>query len=80
MDVIKKNSPISNIVQENKELDSICADLGVEVIKFLPSPKVQSTDNNKAGYLAKHATAMLKIYKRHLNGDNTAPIKEIFTD
>jgi predicted secreted protein len=63
------------ILQLKNELDEICNDLGLQDIHFTVSPKAK---NASIIDLTKHAICMLKIYKRHLEGDKTAPIREIF--
>lgn len=68
---------ISQLFPEITELDAICAELDLEEIKYLPSPKEQ---NGNYSELATHATIMLKVYKRYKAGDMTAPIEEIFAE
>lgn len=67
----------STILKEKEELEAVCKELDLKDIKYLPSPKAQ---NGNISDLTRHATMMLKIYKRHIDGDTSAPIKEIFTE
>lgn len=67
----------TKVKKEVQELDAICADLGVKEIKYLPSPKVGKVN---FGELAKHAAEMLGIYKKHIEGDKNAPIRQIFVE
>ena len=74
MSLINTSSPI---VQEKQELEAVCAALELKDIKYLPSPKEK---NGNISDLTKHATLMLKIYKRQIDGEDGAPIREIFAD
>ncbi|HSW96977.1 MAG TPA: hypothetical protein VLF89_04070 [Candidatus Saccharimonadales bacterium] len=73
------NASENNIVQEKQALDSVCKELGVIDIKYLPSPKESA--HVSISDLAKHATTMLRNYKKYLNGDKaSSKIEEVFID
>lgn len=65
------------LLEKKKELDDLCKELGFIEINFLRSDKVEEKEQNLLK-LIDHAIVMLKIYQRKLNGDKTAPIREIF--
>jgi hypothetical protein len=59
-----------------KTVENLCIELGIKKFSFFPSPKNQNPLNIIE--LQKNSEYMLKIYKRHLEGDKTAPIREVF--
>lgn len=57
-----------------EELQKLIQELGAKDLKYTISPK---SDINNAEELEKSIIYMLKIYKRYLEGDESAPIRRI---